>query len=70
MSNAGQGSPVGPTFEAPAALIQEELSVQIAMQRQIDTPEGCRVIAELIADVVVDRFEVRQRPDLHAQEDV
>jgi hypothetical protein len=40
------------------------------MQRQIDTPEGCRVIAELIADVVVDRFEVRQRPDLHAQEDV
>jgi hypothetical protein len=71
MSNAGQGSPVDPTFAALAALIEEELSLQIAMQRPIDTPEGRRVIAELIADVVVYRFQViDRRPDLQAPKGV
>jgi hypothetical protein len=53
------------TYWALTDVVEEELVVAIAMQRPIDTPEGQRLVAELIADTVMRRFEVvDRRPDL------
>jgi len=59
-----QPDPLAPddrrTFHELAETIEEELSAQIAVHR-LDSEDGERVTAALIADVVWTNFEVRPR---------
>jgi hypothetical protein len=52
------------TFDRLVNTIAEELQVQIDVHR-LEDPNGVRETAELIADMVIRRFEIsaRSRPD-------
>jgi hypothetical protein len=45
------------------ALIAEELFASIAVRRPLDTTRDADVVAGLIADAVLDRYVVRERPE-------
>jgi hypothetical protein len=47
-------------FDRLVEVIEDELRVQISMRR-LDSQDGEKVIADLIADVIWDVFEVRPR---------
>ena len=48
-------------FQALVEIIAEELSVRIIMGDDPSVPSECEIISELIADAVLDAFEVKPR---------
>jgi len=49
------------TFDRPVNTIAEELGLRISVHR-LDNPNGVRETAEVIADLIVRRFEIQGRP--------
>jgi hypothetical protein len=52
---------VGDAYQIVLPVIREELGVQVAIGRPLDTPEGLDTVASLIADMVARCFGVRER---------
>lgn len=50
-------------FEPLTSAIAWKISARLAVGDQVDTPAGIRGLAELVADLVIDRFVVRARTD-------
>lgn len=48
-------------FHDLAAVVSEELYARIAVGDDPSSPEGCQLISELIADMILDGFIVRPR---------
>jgi hypothetical protein len=51
------------TFDALVEQIDVELRVRLALGDRLDTPEGIRALAELVADMILDGFVVRERTE-------
>jgi hypothetical protein len=50
-------------FSALAERIAWEMSARLAIGDRVDTPEGIKALAELVADTVLDGFVVRLRTE-------
>jgi hypothetical protein len=51
------------TFDALVHQIAWELSARLAVGDRVDTPEGIRALAKLVADTILDGFVVRTRTE-------